>query len=308
MAEAADFDALYGEHRGYLWGLCYRMTSSAADADDLVQDTFTRAFTNPPADTSRPWRPWLTRVATNLSIDCLRRRKKAKYVGPWLPEPIDTDELAERVYEPPGTEGRYELLESVSFAFLLALETLSPTGRAVLLLRDVFDYSSAEVAELLELSDANVRQTLGRARKAMAAYDRTRQPITEPLQQRTAEVLGRFLQHLQAGDAAGMEKLLAEDVVLTNDSNGVFHAARKPVVGAAKVARFHLKVARDELPRVAVRMLNGLPAIVGEFDTAPEGFARRFVTLGWLDADGRIAEIHGIVAPAKLGTLGVPEA
>src|SRR5262245_40278849 len=164
-------------HRRHLWGLCYRMTGNAADADELVQETFVRALERPPARTDQPWRPWLVRVAMNLSRDLLRRRRRSPYRGTWLPSPIETGEdEAAPAYEISGssgasTEGRYELLESVSFAFLLALEALTPTQRAVLLLRDVFDYSVHEVADALGLSEANVKVTHHRARRAMATYD-----------------------------------------------------------------------------------------------------------------------------------------
>ena len=149
---------MFADERRFLFGLCYRMTGSAADADDLVQETFARALARPPARTDEPWRPWLVRVALNLARDELRRRKRRAYKGPWLPEPVDDAELVEPSHEPASTTGRYELLESVSFAFLLALEALTPAQRAVLLLRDVFEYTGAETAEALGLSEANVRR------------------------------------------------------------------------------------------------------------------------------------------------------
>src|SRR6185295_2830674 len=161
LAPASDYQDVFQAHERFLWGLCYRLTGSAADADDLVQETFVRAIERPPARTDMPWRPWLVRVALNLGRDLLRRRRRAGYVGPWLPAPIDTgDDASPPSFEPeiPGvgsTEGRYDLLESVTFAFLLALEALTPTQRAVLLLRDVFDYSVREVADALDLSEAN---------------------------------------------------------------------------------------------------------------------------------------------------------
>ena len=168
---------LFTQHQRFLWGLCYRLTGSAADADDLVQETFVRTIERPPARMKDPLRPWLVRVAMNLGRDLLRRRRRAPYKGPWLPSPIETNgqdlfpreevalplgEIAlplgevappshEVVFEGGSTEGRYELLESVSFAFLLALEVLTPQQRAVLLLRDVFDYSVRETADLAKL-------------------------------------------------------------------------------------------------------------------------------------------------------------
>src|SRR5690242_19315982 len=174
------FEQLFVEHRRFLWGVSYRMTGSAADADDIVQDTLVRAIERPPQRTDEPVRPWLVKVALNLSRDVLRRRKRREYVGPWLPSPIDTsDESAPPSHEPSvdgreTLEARYDLLESVSIAFLVALEQLTPRQRAVLLLRDVFDYSVKETADALDLSEANVKTTHHRARNVMATYDRER--------------------------------------------------------------------------------------------------------------------------------------
>ena len=306
---ATHLETVFADNRRYLWGLCYRMTGSAADADDLVQDTFARALAKPPPDTSRPWRPWLTRVAVNLSRDHLRRRRRAPYVGPWLPSPIETDPVEEfvaeeeRAFEPRSTQGRYELLESVSFAFLLALETLTPAQRAVLLLCDVIGYSGREAALALDMTEANVRQTLGRARRAMAQYDAARTRLDQDACSETQDALARFMLHMAAGNVGELEKLLGEDVVAVNDGAGKYFAARVPVVGRNKVARFHAKLVRQETPRIAVRNLNGLPAFVGEFDDAVEGYARRFVSMGWLDAEGRIHRIHTIVADQKLAAI-----
>src|SRR5437868_10514213 len=136
---------IFDEHKRFLWGICYRMTGSAADAEDIVQDTFVRALEKPPTDMEAPLRPWLVKVALNLSRDQLRRRRRREYFGPWLPSPVSTeDDGPLPIYEPtaPGISpvARYDLLESVTLAFLLALEVLTPAQRAVLLLRDVFDY------------------------------------------------------------------------------------------------------------------------------------------------------------------------
>src|SRR5215471_13349153 len=165
--------------RRLLWGLCYRMTGNAADADDLVQETFVKAIEKPPLRTDEPLRPWLLRVAMNLSRDLLRRRKRQRYVGPWLPSPVPIDEESPASYEPPASSedspvARYDLKESVSFAFLLALEALTPSQRAVLLLCYFFDSSTTETADALDMSEANIKVTLHRARRIMGSYDKNR--------------------------------------------------------------------------------------------------------------------------------------
>jgi len=241
----ASVEQLFGEHRRLLWGLSYRMTGSAADADDVVQDTFVRMIERPPARASEPLRPWLVKVALNLSRDLLRRRKRRDYVGPWLPSPIETAEDEPPSHEPVvdgrrTLEDRYDLLESVSFAFLIALERLTPTQRAVLLLRDVFDYSVAETADALDLTEANVKTTHHRARKAMAAYDGARVIPTASVRDATRAALAQFLQCLDRNDVRGVEALLAEDVRTLTDGGGEYQAALRPIVGRDKVTRFYV--------------------------------------------------------------------
>ncbi len=304
----ADLARVFHEQRRFLFGLCYRMTGSAADADDLVQETFARALANPPARTHEPWRPWLVRVAVNLSRDELRRRKRRAYKGPWLPEPVDDAQLFEPAHEPAhepaSTAGRYELIESVSFAFLLALEALTPVQRAVLLLRDVLEYNGAETAEALDLSEANVRVVHHRARAAMAAYDARRRRPNPALTAQTLDVMGRFLRCMSAQDVAGMEALLTADVVTLNDSNGRYPAAGVPVVGANKVARFHAGIAdlrKQQVPRIEVRSLNGALAIVCSYEPpVTDRFAPAFITLGELDEQGRIRRIYSVLNPEKI--------
>jgi RNA polymerase sigma-70 factor (ECF subfamily) len=295
------------------------MTGNAADADDLVQETFVRALKSPPARTDEPWRPWLVRVAVNLSRDLLRRRQRQAYEGLWLPSPIETEPPA---FDPPDESGnpatRYDLLESVSYAFLLALEALTPTQRAVLLLREVFDYAVSETATALAMSEANVKTTLHRARKAMQAYDQARRPLTQTLQAQVQETMQKFLQCLFNHDVAGAEALLANNVRHTSDGGGEFYAAKVPIVGREKVTLFHTRLVEIAAHKsYAVhsewRVLNGLPALVFEIPNVPEGFAPRLVLLGQLDAEGRIAQLHSVLASRKLtairrngrsGTLG----
>ena len=301
---------LFREHERFLWGICYRMIGNAADAEDLVQETFVRAINSPPAKLDEPLRPWLVQVAINLCRDWLRRRKRQVYEGIWLPSPIETesndfdDQLAVATNDNPGA--RYDLLESVSFAFLLALEALTPSQRAVLLLRDVFDYSVAETAGALAMSESNVKTTLHRARRAMSEYDRSRQIPTAELQQQTRQTMETFLRLLTSNDVAGIENLLAHDVRQLSDGGGEFITARVPVIGREKVALFNLRIARlAKLTDVQFgwRMLNGLPALVVEYPRAPPQYAKRIVMLCELDGEGRIKRIHNVSATRKLSAV-----
>ena len=309
VSTAAYADA-FRDHERFLWGLCYRFTGSAADADDLVQETFVRAMERPPARTDEPWRPWLVRVAMNLGRDLLRRRKRRAYVGPWLPSPIETgDEESPPAYEPTidgqTTEGRYDLLESVSYAFLVALEALTPQQRAVLLLRDVFGYSVRETADALGISEPNVKTTHHRSRAAMRDYDRNRCVPTRALQERTRVALGKFMAAMAGGDMQAMESLLADSVRAVNDGAGQFHAARKVIVGPQRVARFHYNIGYRRMGggRFTVRMINGLPAIVGEFTDGRPGEPPRFVMQCEIGADGRITQLLSVVASRKLTAI-----
>ena len=304
----AVLEDIFKAHERFLWGLCYRLLGNAADADDIVQETFVRALEHPPARTDEPWRPWLVRVALNLGRDLLRRRKRRHYDGPWLPSPIETgDEASPPSYEPTADAqsnpaARYDMLESVSFAFLLALEALTPSQRAVLLLRDVFDYSVSETAEALDMSEANVKTTHHRARRAMREYDHERRLPTQSLQAQTQQVLKRFLSCLTNHDVAGAEALLAEGAGHLSDGGGEFFAARVPIVGREKILLFYERLMRQYPPdtRSEVRMLNGLPAIITELPRLGQGYAPRIVTRCDLDVEGRIKQIHVVLASRKL--------
>lgn len=309
MSGAIDHAALFAAERRFVWALCYRMTGTAADADDLVQETFLRAIARPPARTDAPWRPWLVRVAMNLARDLLRRRRRLGQRQPWLPSPIDTgDDTAPPAYELPAesgspTEGRYELLESVSFAFLLALEALTPGQRAVLLLRDVFDYSVRETADALGMSEPAVKTAHHRARHAMAAYDRDRCVPTAARQARTGEALFRFLTALQADDVPALEALLAEGVRSVSEG-GEFAAAHNVVAGRARVLRLlrglmrYLRGSGSQ-----VRMLNGLPAVVLDFPARGPRYAPRAVLRCDVGPDGRIVALHTVLASRKLSAV-----
>lgn len=304
-AEALETD------RRLLWGLCYRMTGNAADADDLVQETFVRAIEHPPRRMDEPLRPWLVRVAINLSRDLLRLRKRRRYTGPWLPSPVPTDDRESPAsYEPPAPSedspaARYDLLESVSFAFLLALEALTPTQRAVLLLREVFDYSTSETASALDMTEANVKVTLLRARRRMKEYDKHHAALSPARQAATQRALEQFLYYLDARDAAGLERLLAEDVVSLSDGGGEVQAALQPIIGRDKVLRLIAGISAKFAgePRASLRLLNGLPAILFDDAQSTATRATRYTIHIEVDDAGRIRQLNAVLAPRKLTAI-----
>jgi len=302
-------DALESDRR-LLWGLCYRMTGNAADADDLVQETFARAIEKPPRLTNEPLLPWLVRVAMNLSRDLLRRRKRQQYLGPWLPSPVHTDEESLPSYEPPAPTAdspaaRYDLSESISFAFLVVLEALTPTQRAVLLLRDVFDYSTEETAQALDLTESNVKVQLMRARRRMKEYDGNPMRPGAAQQQATRRALEQFLLYLGNRDAAGLERLLAADVISISDGGAEMNAARRPVHGRDKVLRLIIGLAAKAQiePRFTIQVLNGLPSIVIEDQRSSKTAATRYTLHADIDTEGRISSLYAVLAPEKLSAV-----
>lgn len=299
-----DIAPMLAESSRWLWGVCYRMTGSAADADDLVQETYVRAMERPPASTEEPIGPWLLRVAMNLGRDALRKRKRRRYVGTWLPSAVDTEEIAPFEIEGEGgTEGRYDLLESVSFAFLLALEVLTPNQRAVLVLRDVLDRSVRETAEMLGLSEANVKVLHHRARAALAPYEERRgAPEKRDAAKLAGVALQQFLAALSVGDEARMLEALADDVEALSDGGGQFFASKVAVSGAARVVKMFLGITRksSQVERFALRAVNGVPAFVGERTAHHPSEAPRMVIACDVGKDGKITRIYTVLAGAKL--------
>ena len=300
----------FNEHKRVLWGMCYRMTGSATDADDIVQDTFVKALERPPADMEAPIRPWLVKVAMNLSRDHLRRRRRREYVGPWLPAPVLTDSDDHlQLDHPNSTEDspgvRYDLIESVTLAFLLALEALTPAQRAVLLLRDVFDYSTIETAEALVMSEANIKVTLHRARRIMGSYDKNRVPNFSRRVDEVRDILQRFLSRLASGDVHGLKELLAADVVLVTDGGGEINALADPVYGSEKVLRLIAKLyeANRDVTSTSLQLVNGEPAILVERSQMRPGHASFFTMHCELDRDSRMRRLHFVFAPSKLTAL-----
>lgn len=278
-------------HRGLLFTVAYEMLGSAADADDVVQETWLRWADADRAAVRDP-RAYLVRIVTRQALNRLRTvaRRREDYVGEWLPEPLLTS---------PDVADDVELAESVSIAMLTVLETLGPTERAVLVLHEVFDVPFDEIAEAVGKSSAAVRQIAHRAREHVAAR-RPRMEVSRAEQQR---VVDRFLAAVTAGDVQGLMDVLAPDVVVVADSGGLAPAALRPVTGHLRVARALARFA-DLAPGVAITtpLVNGTVAAHvdagGPFDTA----------ITFVVEDGRITRMYAMRNPHKLGRLDEPTA
>lgn len=295
MTEPSAIESAFRASERRLWGLCYRITGLAADADDIVQEAFARAVAAPSVLDGVDLERWLVRVATNLSLDCLRRRKRRRYVGPWLPSPVesaapDVDADAEQVVD---------RAEQVSYAFLVALEALTPRARAALLLVDVLDYPVGEVARILDTTEGNVRVLHHRARRTIERFDV--ESVASPgARERQRSALEKLLICLMNQDAAGMEALLTDDVRSLTDGGGRYTALREPLVGRAPVIRFHLETARRRAPisHTELRWINGVAALV--VTTRPLRPQMAPLLRCEVDAAGRIRELHTILNPSKL--------
>jgi RNA polymerase sigma-70 factor (ECF subfamily) len=305
---ATRLEALFRAQRRRLWGLAYRLTGSAEDAEDVVQEAFARLVASPPEGPPEALGPWLARVATNLGIDALRKRRRRSYAGPWLPSPLEDSEEVEM--EPAGEmadpEARYGLVESATYAFLVALEALSPRQRAVLLLRDVLGHSALEAAEVIGASEGSVRVLHLRARRALADYDELRCVPTAEIRERHRAALQRFVDCLQAGDARGLEEILAASVETVTDAAGEYTALAVPLIGRERVARLYLMAARTRAEggvRTEIRWVNGLPAALVTVVRPVRRQAPRTLLRCELDAEGRIRLVQAILAPAKLASL-----
>lgn len=275
-------------HRNLLFTVAYEMLGSAADAEDVLQETWLR-WATVDLDTVRDRRAYLVRITTRQALNRLRTlgRRKESYVGPWLPEPLlTTPDVAEDV----------ELADSVSMAMLLVLETLAPTERAVFVLRDVFDLGYDEIALAVEKSPAATRQIAHRARAHVAA----RRPREVVSHAETRGALDAFRRAVETGDLQGLLDLLAPDVVLLGDGGGVRQAVPRPIVGADKVAR----LLTAGLGRIAAAItvapvqVNGHPALVlrldGELDS---------VVAVRIDA-GLVTGLYAVRNPDKLSHMG----
>ncbi|MFE9067826.1 RNA polymerase sigma-70 factor [Streptomyces violaceusniger] len=275
-------------HRSLLFTVAYEMLGSAADAEDVVQESWLR-WADVDRSQVRDPRAYLVRTVTRQALNRLRTlsRRREEYVGEWLPEPLLTS---------PDVAEDIELAESVSIAMLTVLETLGPTERAVFVLREVFDLPYGEIAEAIGKSAATVRQIARRAREHVAAR-RPRMRVSRSEQQAVVE---RFLAALRTGQVRELMEIMAPDVVMIADGGGVVAAARAPIHGVEEVAKLLARanqvVAAFETTPV---WLNGAPAGRLAFDGEPSA-------VSLLVENGRIARIYVVRNPRKLTRLDVP--
>src|SRR6478609_7008023 len=240
---------VFVDHRNLLFTVGYEMLGSAADAEDVLQETWLRWVDVDRAEV-RDERAYLVRIVTRLSLNRMRTnsRRRETYVGPWLPEPLLTT---------PDVADDVELADSVSLAMLTVLETLGPTERAVFVLREVFDFGYDEIAEAVGRKPAAVRQIAHRARDHVAE----RKPRNQATQAQYERVLRQFMVASSTGDVQGLMDVLAPDVVLVSDGGGLRRAALHPILGADKVARF-LAGSRNDVPiTLEIAWVNGAPGI-----------------------------------------------
>jgi RNA polymerase sigma-70 factor, ECF subfamily len=284
----------YQELRPLLFSIAYQMVGSASEAEDLVQEAYLRFHraVSGGAVVESP-KAYLSAVTTRLAIDHLRsaRARRERYVGAWLPEPLVTG-------EEPDPAGHAETADSLSLAFLVLLERLSPVQRAVFLLHEVFGYGYAEIAGLVGRSEDNCRQIAARARRHVEAG----RPRFEASRRQREELARRFFAAVDQGDTEGLVGLLAADAVFHGDGGGKAPALAAPLHGAKRIARLLLGLARrgrDVGMRFAPAEINGHPGLLA-FD--PAG---RLVSVLALDiADGRVQTVRSIVNPDKLRHLG----
>jgi RNA polymerase sigma-70 factor (TIGR02957 family) len=274
-------------HRNLLFTAAYELLGSAADAEDVVQETWLR-WVDVDLDTVRDQRAYLVRIATRQALGRLRTlgRRKESYVGPWLPEPLlTTPDVAEDV----------ALADSVSMAMLLVLETLTPTERAVFLLREVFALEYDEIADAVDKSAAAVRQIAHRARSHVAA----RRPRGVVSTAETKDALGAFQRAIETGDLQSLVDVLAPDVVMLSDGGGVKQALLRPISGANRVAR----MLGMGLPRIVgdvsveAVQINGGPALIIRIDDEIDS-----VVAARID-DGRMTGLYIVRNPEKLSHL-----
>jgi RNA polymerase sigma-70 factor (ECF subfamily) len=294
MVDTATERDTFNEYRSLLFAIAYRMVGSVMDAEDIVQEAYLRWQRRGETDVQSP-KAYLSAIVTRLSIDHLRAAhvQRETYVGPWLPEPLVTE------VEPDVAETA-ALHESLSMAFLVLLETLTPLERAIFLLHDVFGYDFREIAGVVEKSEANCRQLAHRARQQIHA----RRPRFDPAPAHSEQLTRQFIAACTNGDLSGLLDTLADDVTLWSDGGGKTQAATRPVSGADRVAAFLIGVARKAWKPWGARpwpmAVNGQPGFVFTVDGQVAN------TMAFDFVDGRIQAIRIVLNPDKLRTVTPP--
>lgn len=281
----------FEKYRPLMFSIAYRMLGSASEAEDMVQEAYLR-YRSVPAEKIDSHKAFLSTVVTRLCLNQLDRARaqRERYIGPWLPEPVLTDS------DPHLSPDRPLLHESLSMAFLVLLEQLTPLERAVFLLREVFVYEYSEIAQMVGKEEGACRQLLSRARKHIASKRPRFQPSTEAHR----ELLGRFLRAVSLGEMDGLTRLLSEDVTMWADGGGKTRgAATRPLHGRDHVARFILASTRlpSEHYYAEIRVVNGEPALV--LRTAEKAIVALFVE----EEEGQVKTIRAIGNPDKLQWL-----
>lgn len=296
--------AVFERERPRLVGLAYRLLGSLTDAEDVVQEAWVRWQRADRAAVERP-EAWLTTVVSRLGLDRLkaRRRDRATYVGPWLPEPlVEPFDLARPSVAADPAE-HAELADSLTTAFLLLLEELGPTERLAVLLADVFGEPSASVAAVLGKSDAATRQLTSRARRKLRAAvdaDPLATRPSRPSGEEQARIVTELLTAVSVGDIDGVTRLLAPDVVLLSDGGPDHHAARRPVLGPDRVARLLVNLTK-RLPGDVVIEPARVNGELGVVIRSARG--KPLYTIGVDVTEAGAAHLHVMVNPAKLAAV-----
>jgi RNA polymerase sigma-70 factor (ECF subfamily) len=282
--------ATFDQYRSLLFSIAYRMIGSVADAEDMLQETFIRWQQSAGENIESP-RAFLVTIISRLCINHLKsaRVRREEYVGEWLPEPIVTDPSSDPF-------GIIKVDESLSMAFLVLLERLTPMERAVFLLREVFEYEYSDVANIVAQSEVNCRQILRRARQHISAI----RPRFEAPEPKRSDLFERFLTAVGTGEMAGLIELLSKDVALHSDGGGKGLAVPNEVRGADKVARGILGSLKRLVPAMLVRKLvriNGAPGLVNYLHGKPHSVLTLDVH------DGLIQNIYIVTNPEKLSHL-----
>lgn len=280
---------IFENHRRKLMGIAYRMLGSRSDAEDVLQDASLK-WIQADKRSLRSAEAWLVTVVTRLCLDRLRSAKALRehYVGEWLPEPWISDHV-------PAAEHPIEMANDLSIAFLVVLERLSPEERAAFLLREVFDFGYAEIAQMIGKSVEACRQLAHRARERVKGGRRR----FEVNRQAHLLLLERFMEAAGTGEMEKLKALFAEDICLTGDGGGKVLSVLRPLHGAERVARLYAAISRRYPGRMDFRMadINRIPGIIRLLDGKPDS-ATSFVTDG-----ARILEIHVVRNPEKLKSV-----